>query len=228
MATTRATLISNIRNLIGDLNASRYVIATNRLYRVIEMEYERLADLAGMGSFWLNTAFTTANGTQTYALSSSYQYMTIAGIVLNGAGGRVPLERVTVGEMVGLYKGTATVGEPTHYSLYEGTDQIVQVRLYPEPDAEAPQTADAFVMRFPLNLADDTSVIALSSVMIRALERAVASHCVDVISEEDAATMRVSRTVTGRWDKDVDQAIAQERIRLARFKRSGKLDQVEA
>ncbi|HJW74956.1 MAG TPA: hypothetical protein VJ787_04710 [Thermoleophilia bacterium] len=244
MATTRAQAVANVRNLLNDLNKSRYVVPTNRIVQVMKMEFARLGDITGFGEYqWDNApGVAVSSGTYDYFLNhvGTGEAVTIGAVVYAKKPATTneltPLERVTMGQMDDLRAGSQTAGESTHYAVYESDftvdspdriERTLRIRIWPTPGATQQTNADkinVFLAQRNIDvLTTDAAVVYLPSVMIRALEKSTAAMCVDALSDADLKLLRVNRDVTKRWDRDIDSTVAAEQERRAKMRVPGKL-----
>lgn len=227
---TAATVASNIRTRLHDTNASDYVVGSSRLYKLIsDMVLEIAGRLDVQGVEWETSAVTLATGDEDYSLATaSGDYRAI--LAVRRAWDGVPLVKLTPEQMQERKNPESPLeGEPDFYSLTEKQEtdpaQVVMV-VDPVPTAtENGLALDLLVSYVPGEVSAGTDEIPFSDAALVALELSVCASILAELDEEQAARLKLSPSVAGRWDEQAASLLNREALRTYRQRRMGHIVQ---
>lgn len=215
----------NIRTMIDDLSRESYAISTPRMNLIVKREVQLLAARSILPIVSPTSIALTA-GTYDYTITGTPQ--TIRQLILNSDG--TELDRISLEEMNNLYKQDTNVAAgratPRVYALYEINTQVCKVRLGPTPVANdsldiyyeiAPAAAEtALIDGTSAGVYGSANDVPFPPLLLGALERMCAAHCVSVMDEADRARRKINPQAIGLWRDEADDMVRQSNWR-ARF-----------
>lgn len=218
MSATLAATRRAVRLLLRDTDARDYAVPSDEMDRAILRHALEIGEDTGLGEAWATVATLSDSGSTDFAMSlSSSQLSNVR--LLRLASSAAALERVT-DEQMESFRASVPVGtgEPSTYTLIEGTTQGVTLRLYPRPIAA--DTVEALIRFDPSQTVADATVIPLADLQLRAAELGAAAELLASLPPETQGKLGVSNVVVPVWQQAAERMRRDEKERRARQKRS--------
>lgn len=239
MSDTLLNVSQRIRTLIVDEDPSDYAINDNRMWTLIDKQVQEIATRIGLGQSWITNAFTTADGQSDYAMPAGEyaQVVELKDVPHGRLIRKIDTEAMETSRQT--FSNVFIKGFPWWFSLIEDTNQVLTVRLYPQPNGA--YQMDALVSTIPTRIAAAADVIPFPRDILAALEMRVAARCVRQMNDAQmrkslsagglgAGSWRAFRAVAGLgdevvadWMSDSESLIKEGIRRVNQLKRAANL-----
>jgi hypothetical protein len=225
LSTTRGTVRTNVRTLIGDTNASNYAASSERMNRVIQNRMQALARLVGMPETAILTQANVQAGDDDYefyiatvAAAPSAEYQQVLELRTVDANGALspPVDRYTPDQVRAMraYQTTTTGSDLAAYSVHNRTSSTATalnrtyITTYPARGSLALRIR---VANIPARLSTDADAIPFNDSLSEVLEYDVAYHVIQQMrGSELARTLADSGALAG-WKEAVELGVIGER-----------------
>lgn len=225
MSETRLVCETAARVLIDDLDPAVYGTSNERLHEIVKHEAQRIARRVGLGEAWVSAAISLDTTSRDFQLPASVQYANVQHLILDSR--NWPLRKVPMETMNGHYMGftpfTSIKGIPYRYAMWEDTTSTVNIRIFPV--SVASDSITIFTRNQQAVLSADADLIPFSHDLLRTLEKSVA---VKMWKSSTPDHRKVSPEFVADLESEVEEGMAQERVRLIRMKRTDSIARVEA
>lgn len=219
----------NIRRLMRDfpVGSTTPAVPDETLIATINSWLLQLNAIFSLPDTWVSSAVSLVAGTRTYQLAST-DYQTLA--ILRRSTDGVVLYKHNEDYIQQCYQNNpAKSGNPSDFALYEGTDEKLNIDLYPTPDGAAVAknaTLDAFLSTTVAALTKDTDTIAFPPTAIAALELLVAGECVMGFDQKTLEQKRLAPTMGMVLSKRGQMMLDTEKERRTQFQRTDEIRRV--
>lgn len=219
----------NVQRLMRDypFGSSDPIVPQETMIATINSWYLQINSILSLPDTWSSAAISLVAGTRVYQLAST-AYQTLA-MLRRHTDGTI-LQKVSEDELQSYYQvPTPGAGSPRFYALYEGTDEKLNVDLYPTPDGTAVAlnaSLDAFLATTVSPLTDLTQSVVLSPPGVAALEMLVAAECLRGVDSATLAAKHVSPDLAGTLEKRGMVMLNMEKERQQQFRRTDEARRV--
>lgn len=214
------SMIDQARWLLNDRGASDYLASYDRMKNLVHQQAHAI--IARVGMPLIKTTLAVTPGTQDYILDSGKTNLTLVSVI---NGNNLPLERCSWQSMDGLnWWGNKALGWPRVYATYEDTSNQTVVRLWPSPVQADTMTVMYTEAVAAMTTASDGFTLPVSDSLALLVAKSAA---LEILLATDAEILRkrgFSKDISSRWYRDIEQGVKDERIRIARMKRSPNIE----
>ena len=227
MSDTLTNVEARVRDLTDDRDPSNYAISQRRLWRMIDTQVQEIGARIGMGQAWSTTVFSTADGTDDYALptTSSAEYAQI--IMLKDATHGTLIQKAD-NETIESYRQTGSTavikGFPLRFSLLEGITQIITVRLYPVPNGV--YAIDLLRSLLPTRLTAATDVLPFARDVLTAVELRAAARAARSMTDAEREKRLLNDRAIADWMADAESLVREGIRRINQLKRAAAVERV--
>lgn len=225
MSETRLVCETNARILVDDLDNNNYGVSAERLHEIVKHEAQRIARRVGLGEAWVSAAISLDTTNRDFTLPTTVQYANVQHLILDSR--NWPMRKVPMETMNGHYMGfvppSSVKGVPYRYTMWEDTTNTVNIRIF--PIAAVADSITIFTRNQQAVLSADADLIPFSHDLLRTLEKSLAVKMWKSMSPDHR---KVGPELIADFATEVEEGMAQERVRLIRMKRTDNVSLVEA
>lgn len=213
MSETRAVIRDEIRQMLSDNSSDNPAWTDERINRAITRHMRIIGNEVLMGKAWVTSAVTTVVGTADYTLPTGVEYAQILSLKLLPFNSYLRPQTI---EWIELARQGATLGQgiPNAYALWEDTSQVVNLRLWPIPNAI--YTIDLERSIIPGALTSDSATVPFSENLIIGLEYRVAAEMAGIGTDEQLQVAGLGPNAGAAFSSMAEQVIRRERERISR------------
>ena len=214
MSATLATTRFNVQQLLGDNNPDRRSVGSVRLNEIIKANAHTIYGRIIKPRESITTQATVA-GTYDYSLSG--ETSPVAQVFLNSTGAEmafVPFEIFNARYRQETDDPMAS-GTPGEYTLWEGTNNALRIRIGPTPGAVDSLKIHRSLMPSFSSPPDDADNLNFASDLLRAIEFAAAADCASLLGEDELAILKLSPAAGAMWRAKSSQAVRDYNVRAS-------------
>ena len=233
MKTTPNGSIDRIRFLLLDTNPNNRIVSFDVLKRMLDDQAQAFAMELSVNRQSQSISLTAGN--YQASLSSTGKQYRIVDRVIDDQ--RRIVDPVSFDALL-AQRYIASSGRPRMYAIEESGTGVVTLDFYPTPDTA--YTFTVYYQELPLWL-ESASTISTGAPMgesilttgtawpfdeptCRALEKSVAMRVLAMIPNEELLKRGLSKDIINLWQRDVEEAKRQSRIRINRQRRTSMIE----
>lgn len=221
MSETLAAARVNVWELLREQDTNALFLDDFETAHLIMSRAQEVAGEMGLGHDWQLAAFTlTAGSLADYDITNPTNSEFVEVLKLRIAEIGHEIDRVSWDEIEvmreGLISTTGNGGDPSYFALRMDDANNVTVRINTVPSLA--RTMDVLRSILPANTYTDATVLPFGSVLLRGIEKAVASEIIDRMPDQQLVMRKLSRATGQRYQADFERAKETEKSRLHRLK----------
>lgn len=213
MSKTRGAVRLSIYEILGDMNPDERVVSIPRINEIIARNYQTFLRRTTQHTS-VAVSVTVLSGTGDYTIDSNevFELDQVFDSTNNRELFYLPLVEFNSRFLPDVT--TAATGLPTHYTTYEGTSQVMKLRLGPTPNASL--TVKCYRTTAQSALTTDGSSLLVSDGLARGIEAACAADILAILGDAQLTKLGASRAAVQTLRKESEDAIREHNLKASR------------